>query len=382
MSVFRVAELEARFAAELAVPHAIAFSNARTALLAIFGAAGIARGDEVILSPLTCRVVPLALLAAVRPRYADTASDTLNLDVTALEAAIGPMSRAVLFQHTYGTTTGAKEVGAAARRRGILVIEDCAQVMPTRSAMPDGSTGIVGDAAIFSLGLLKPLPAGAGGLAVTGDATLAAGVRRYRERLEARSGLADAKLAVEAFVQRRFLNPGTYWTALAVHRALLSCGPGSNLEDEIERLVLRDATRASEYQARRGLIASRAIGRYAARRAECCAWYDEAFRDVPGVSTVVRASGAPLYYYPVLTDRKAALLARAERAGVQIVAWPNKTTIYDVDDPSRLSRYGYRLGSCPNAEATAARLVGLPTGPDVAASHLRKAADLVRASTT
>jgi dTDP-4-amino-4,6-dideoxygalactose transaminase len=41
----------------------------------------LAPGDEVVLSPLTCKVVPLALLAlGIRPVYADIAPRSLNLD--------------------------------------------------------------------------------------------------------------------------------------------------------------------------------------------------------------------------------------------------------------------------------------------------------------
>ena len=66
-------------------------------------ALGIGPSDEVVLSPLTCKVVPLTLLSLkIKPLYADVSADTLNLDPAAVRRAIGPRTRAILFQHTYG----------------------------------------------------------------------------------------------------------------------------------------------------------------------------------------------------------------------------------------------------------------------------------------
>src|SRR5262245_51595508 len=100
---------ERRFAEVLGVPYAVAFSQARSAMVAILTAAGVKGGEAVALSPLTCEVVPLALLAGgFHPVYLDIADGTLNLEAGALAAA-APV-RAVVFQHTYGLSTGAEGV--------------------------------------------------------------------------------------------------------------------------------------------------------------------------------------------------------------------------------------------------------------------------------
>ena len=115
----RVREYEERFAAVVGVEHALAFSYARVGLRAVLRALGAHPGDEIVLSPLTCKVVPLALLSlGLKLVYADISADTLNLDPDALEGAISPRSRAILFQHTYGSSTGIDQVAAVAARRG------------------------------------------------------------------------------------------------------------------------------------------------------------------------------------------------------------------------------------------------------------------------
>ena len=115
---------------------AIAFAHARTALQAILEAERIGAGDEVVLSPLTCKVVPLALLAlGIKPVYADIEAASLNLDPERADAAVTGRTRAIVFQHTYGVGHGAAEIAAVASRRGLIpgvgaVLVRCLQQVP------------------------------------------------------------------------------------------------------------------------------------------------------------------------------------------------------------------------------------------------------------
>jgi dTDP-4-amino-4,6-dideoxygalactose transaminase len=357
--------------------HAVAFNNARTALLAILAGAGIEPGDGIALSPLTCEVVPLALLSAgFQPVYVDVQLGGVNLDPVALASEHRSGIRAVLFQHTYGLSEGVEEVARVAAERGMLLVEDCAHVMPmVRDASTPGRRGL---AAIFSLNLLKPLPAGSGGMALTEDGNLAQAIWDYRTRLPARARVADALLGVEGLVQRLLLNPSTYWDALALNRRIRTGAPGSPLAEVFAERITAQATRISGDQARRGLRALAEMTRMAAWRQANCAWYAATLRDVPTISSPLGRVEEPLYYYPVLTDRKQELLRRARARRIQVVAWPNRTPIFGVDDPVFLARFGYGLGTCPVAEAVAARLVGLPVGPDVGPRHRRRVVELVR----
>ena len=143
---------EAQFSQKVGVRRAIAFSHARTALRAILAACRIGgnkAGDEVVLSPLTCKVVPLTLLSRnIKLRYADISISSLNLDPFSVKASIGSKTRAILFQHTYGNSNGVEEIAKLAIEKGIPLLEDCAQCLPVRTA---GKTpGEYGKAAIFS----------------------------------------------------------------------------------------------------------------------------------------------------------------------------------------------------------------------------------------
>jgi dTDP-4-amino-4,6-dideoxygalactose transaminase len=357
-----VARLEAESARRLGVGHAIAFAYARHALAAILDALGAEPGDEVIVSPLNCTAVPLALLARrLVPIYAEISPHTLNLDPAAVTSAVGAgRERAVLFQHTYGNAAGVREVAAIAAARGLELVEDCAHCLPLAGEPP--APGATGRAAIFSNNLRKPLPAASGGLAVTDDVDLAAHLAARRDRLDRRSSAAELALAGELLAHRLLLHPATYWPLLALARLGRRPGRGP-IAAEIAREFGRRALRASPRQARRGLAALARIDVEARHRRRLAAEYAAALGDVAGVELPCPTVARPLALFPVLVPAKAELLRRARRRLVEIVAWPAGAPIDPLSEEIDLRRYGYEPGSCPAAEDVARRLVGLPTDP-------------------
>jgi perosamine synthetase len=377
MSSARIAGHEQRAGRLLGGAHVVAFGYARHALTAILGAQGLVPGDQVALAPLTCRVVPLALLAAgFRPVYADIDPDTLNLDAKALAAAVTSRTRAILFQHTYGNPEGVEAIAVEARSRGLPLVEDCAQSVPIH--LEGWEPGSHGAAAIFSNNLLKPLPAASGGIAVVQDAELAARIAGERDRLPAPVRLSDVRLRIEAALQRRLLTPSRYWFALSLLQRVSASYRDRPLPEEIATEITRTAVRPSAWQLREGdrwLERATVVAR--GRRALIQGYLD-VLTGLPGLRIPLR-SALPLYYLPVLVGNKRELLARARRERVEVVAWPGQTAIYPVNDIQHLGQYGYAIGSCPEAERVAARLVGLPTHPGVKPADQARIVSLVRA---
>jgi dTDP-4-amino-4,6-dideoxygalactose transaminase len=357
-----VAEYERQFAERTASPFAVAFTYARTALAAILEAAGLVPDDEVVLSPLTCKVVPLAILGAgLRPRYADIRPGSLNLSVAALAGATGERTRAVLFQRTYGNASGVAETAGFAREHGLLFVEDSAQCMPTPAAW-------CGDAAIFSNNPGKPLSAGSGGVAVIRDGGLAERVTAARAALPVAPRRAALQSRAEAWIRNRLLGPALYWPAFRLNRRLAATYRPRPLAIELADEFKGVAARINGTHARAGLAALAQADAIARHRIACCDHYGRALDDVRALELPVR-SGEPLYWFPVLVPRKDELLRKAQRRRVEIVPWPVRMPIYPLTDPAALANYGYQTGSCPVAEDVARRLVGLPTHPLVRERH-------------
>jgi len=367
---------EASFANLVGAHEAIAFAYARTALSSIFTAMELGPGDQVVLSPLTCKVVPLVLLSlGVTPAYADISAGTLNLDPDRAGSAIRAETRALLFQHTYGNTAGVEEASTIAALKHVPLVEDYAHSLP--SLVPDRRPGGWGIAGIYSNNLRKPLPAGSGGIAITQDSRLAQRIREVRDRYPRRRRLAEMKLRMEVRLHNHVLRPSLYWRFFELNRKLSAAYKVRPLDVEIACEISRQALQVSDYQVREGLFWLSRVESLAAHRRLCCAEYRRALEGLHGLRLPAVNVQQPLYYFPVLVERKEELLNAARARQIEIIAWPMRTPIYPIEDIESLHQYGYKPGSCPVAEEVAAKLVGLPTHAKITAEHRARVIELV-----
>lgn len=179
-----VAAFEKEFATWCGVPHAVGVGNGLDALSLILRAykslGRLADGDEVIVPGNTFIASFLAITqSGLVPVAVEPDPSTFNLDPAAVEAAIGPRTRAIMPVHLYGQLADMPAMTAIARRHDLLVIEDAAQA---HGATWSGRrAGAFGDAAAFSFFPAKNLGAlGDGGAVVTADAELAGRVAALR----------------------------------------------------------------------------------------------------------------------------------------------------------------------------------------------------------
>lgn len=123
-----VAELEEKLAAYTGAKHCITCANGTDALQIAQMALGIGAGDEVITPGFTyiATAETVALLGA-KPVYVDVDPKTYNLDVSKLEAAITPKTKAIIPVSLYGQCADFDAINAIAAKYDIPVIEDAAQ---------------------------------------------------------------------------------------------------------------------------------------------------------------------------------------------------------------------------------------------------------------
>ncbi len=167
----------ARHGADL---HGVGTSSGTDAALLLYRALGLAPGDEVVTNAHTFAGVVSALcLAGLKPRLVDARPDTGRLDPAAVEAAIGPNTRAVLVVHLHGHPEPVDRIAALCEAHGVTLIEDCAQAHDAR--LHGRPVGTFGRASIYSFHPSKNLGAfGDAGLLLTADAALAEQVRVLR----------------------------------------------------------------------------------------------------------------------------------------------------------------------------------------------------------
>src|SRR3989344_3867453 len=141
---------------------AFLFASGRESLLGFFQAMKLTPGEEIIVQALTCVVVPNAIHSAGgRPVYADIDPETLNLTVDSVRPLLTSRTRAIICQHTFGIPAPVDALRALCDESGILLIEDCAHILP--DAAGPAALGLRGDAVLLSFGRDKAISGVSGG---------------------------------------------------------------------------------------------------------------------------------------------------------------------------------------------------------------------------
>jgi dTDP-4-amino-4,6-dideoxygalactose transaminase len=160
--------------------HSLAVNSATAGLHLALEALGIGPGDEVITTTHTFT----ATAEVVRYLGADVVlvdidPATLCIDVTAVEAAITPRTKAVIPVHYAGLAADMAALLPLARRHGLKVVEDAAHALPTTCG--GQLVGTLGsDVTVFSFYANKTMTTGEGGMVVTRDAAIAKRVQVMR----------------------------------------------------------------------------------------------------------------------------------------------------------------------------------------------------------
>lgn len=159
----QVANLEKNVAAFLHCEHVIAVSNGTATMHLALLAAGVGKGDEVIVPAFsyiaTANVVELV---GATPVFVDIDLATFNLDVSNVEAAITSRTKAIIPVHEFGLACDIKALLPIAKKHHLTVIEDAACALGARQGKQ--YAGTFGDFGSFSLHPRKAISSGEGGL--------------------------------------------------------------------------------------------------------------------------------------------------------------------------------------------------------------------------
>jgi perosamine synthetase len=174
-----LSRFEAEFAAFAGCKHGIATTSGTTALHLAVAAAGIGPGDEVLMSASTNIATALAAYhcGAVSVPV-DSEAETWNLDLELIDGLVGARTKAIIPVHLFGHPVDMDRLMEVAQRRGLVVIEDCAEA---HGATCRGRVvGSFGHLSCFSFYANKIITTGEGGMVVTNDAALAERLRLLR----------------------------------------------------------------------------------------------------------------------------------------------------------------------------------------------------------
>jgi dTDP-4-amino-4,6-dideoxygalactose transaminase len=232
------------FAAQHDAEFGVCAANGTVTLQLALRAAGIGRGDEVIVPPLTFVATAAApIYVGATPVFADIRPQDYTLNPEAVEAAITPRTRAVICVHLGASICDLDRLTETCRKRDLILIEDCAHMHGAK--WRGRGVGSWGDFGSFSFQTTKLMTAGEGGIVITNQA-------RFEKRLQ----------------------------------SLINCGRREMLYEDADIEWLGHNFRITEFQA--ALLRAQLLRLQAQNdiRAKGYAQLDEGLSEIPGISVL------------------------------------------------------------------------------------------------
>lgn len=269
--------LHDRLEAELAQQtggHVALVSSGTMALMLALRLGNVARGGEVITTPLSFAASVQAIdWCGLVPVFADVEPEFATLCPRAVERAITPQTVAILAVHFQGISCDINALEDIARRHKLWLVFDAAQAPDIE--LSDRNICLSGDASALSLHGTKLLSTAEGGAVVVRDAAQAQALARLRN-----FGLEGGRMT----------------------------GPGIN-------------GKMSELHAAFGLAVLPRVAREMAARQDIRGWYDAAFDGVSQIRTLPPRPGTSashLYYTLILPpELRAGIIASLLAADIQ-----------------------------------------------------------------
>jgi dTDP-4-amino-4,6-dideoxygalactose transaminase len=323
---------ETEFAAWLGGGFVVGVASGTDALALALAVAGVGAGHTVITVPNTAVPTASAISAVgARPVFADIDPATGNLDPAAIDGAVRPDTRALVPVHLYGRAAPMEPILEAARRHGLVVIEDAAQA---HGAEWHGrKAGTWAGLGAFSFYPSKNLGAyGDGGAVWTADAATAEALRRRRNYGETRRYVHD------------------------------SIGVNSRL-DELQAAILR--------------VKLRHLDAWNARRVALAGLYRERLARLPlRLPADAPARGHVHHLFAVLVEGRERVRAELDARGIATqIHYPIPVHLQNA-----YRDLGYARGAFPAAERWCDETMSLPFSPALGEDDVNRVAEALEAA--
>ena len=210
---------EREFAEWIGAKYGIALANGTVAIDLALKALEIGKDDEVVVTPRSFIASASCVVnAGAKPVFADVELDSGNLSAGTVEAALTDRTKAVIVVHLGGQPADMAPIMALARKRGLKVIEDCAQA---HGAIDRGRpVGSIGDVGAWSFCQDKIMTTGGeGGMVTVNDEALWRRMWAYKDHGKSWQAVYERSGSPPGF---RWLHEdfGTNWRMTEMQAAL------------------------------------------------------------------------------------------------------------------------------------------------------------------
>lgn len=341
---YKTVDVEKKWCDYTGLPHSH-FLNSATAALHIAVALykrelGWQDGDEVISSPMTFVSTNHAVVyEGLKVTFADV-DETLCLDPISIESRITPRTRAVIFVGIGGNTGQLKAVSELCKRYNLKLILDAAHMAGTKL---DGiDPGHFADVACYSFQAVKNIPTCDSGMVCFREATYDKLARQYS------------------------------WLGISKDTYARSQKGSYSWMYDVENVGFK--YNGNAVVAAMALIALKYLDEDNAYRRQICAWYDEMFAGLQGLSIVPTATGclSSRHLYQVRVKDRDSLLQKLYEANIFPGVHYRDNTEYGL--------YNYAAGTCPRSSSASGEIISLPLHMNLAKDDVVRIANVILAN--
>lgn len=349
----KVKRFEEEFARYVGAKHAVALNSCTAALHLALDAIGMGDGDAAVTTPMTfAATAEVIRYQGARPVFVDIEPDTLNMDASRLEEAVGRLReggervKAVIPVHYGGQPCDMDSILRVAKDNDLCVVEDAAHALPAK--YKGKSIGAIGDITCFSFYATKTITTGEGGMAVTDNP-------EWAERMRVMSLHGISRDA-----WKRYTAEGSW------RYEIVAPGYKYNMTDVAAAMGLAQLGKAGFLLEKRERIASA---------------YDAAFEGLSQVETPSVRDGAlhsrHLYVLKLNLD---ALSIDRDRFMEELKERGIVTSVHFIPlhiHPYYRETYGYKPEDFPAAHEAYRRIVSLPIYPSMTDGEVERVAQSV-----
>lgn len=315
-----------------------ALTSATAALEVALIAAGVGKGSEVIVPAMSFAAsANVVLRVGAVPVFVDVELGSRNMDLSRLEQAITPRTRAIMPVHFAGLTVDMDRVHEIAQRHGLRVIEDAAHAIG--SAWKERRIGGFGDMVCFSFHPNKNITTIEGGAISLASAEEARTVESERFHGIRRDAGGDVDV--------------------------LRAGGKYNLSDVAARIGLGQLERLEAFNERR-----RSLARL---------YFEELGSDPPGVLPERGHAGHSWHLFTLLLPFEQLGLTRSQFQQAMAERGIGTGVHYPcIPGLSLFRELGYRAEDYPNAARIGRETVTLPLFPAMTDADVRRVCSTIR----
>jgi len=359
---------------------AFTFNYARSGMYVLFRSLNFKKNDEVLVQGYTCvAAINPVIWSGGKVVYVDIDPLTGNMDINDLNRKISENTRMIMFQHTYGCSSGIEEVADICKDKKIALVEDCTNTIFGKHR--DRLIGSYGDASVFSFGRDKAVSGVDGGLILIDKKSPFISVDKMNIESERMNKPSNKWVFLELiypliwYLIKKFYNLklGKFIHFTSTRLGLISKATSNNEKKGlIEKNIPSLLPNALACLTLRQLNDIEAINDH---RKKIVDIYKKGLSDIVGLESLLIIDGNVPLRYTVTVENRESLVKFLKNNNIYVGDWyTTPIAPAEVD----MESVGYIVGMCPMSEIFCSKVLNLPNHVNINENDAQKIVNLIR----